>query len=222
MSLITRSTEATGGGKKRIVLLAASAIILMMTLTAIVAALSYFYFIYEPEDNMLPTGNVIAPSTTSTSTSTSLTSTMIISTTSITSITPTTTIRIVRTTTISTTCNDDIQNQNEEGIDCGGPCTSCSNPAEATAYCISSKGVTVYMRNNQVCIQCKAIRNYFGPLMNIIDTVDCEDDDNEDECEDMLDQARDQDKQRGYPTWDAYGTLYPGAGVGKIKSITGC
>lgn len=27
---------------------------------------------------------------------------------------------------ISPTCNDGIQNQGEEGVDCGGPCVACS------------------------------------------------------------------------------------------------
>ncbi len=40
------------------------------------------------------------------------------------------------------TCNDDIQNQGEEGVDCGGPCPACNTPCNLTVT-PTNGGVTI-------------------------------------------------------------------------------
>ena len=126
------------------------------------------------------------------------------------------------TTTVRPTCSDGIRNQGEEEADCGGPCRPCAKSSEDVVACLSSKVTALYMRDDNVCIQCKAIRNYFGSSIARINIVDCDEEDNEEECEDMLQEAKDQGKLRGYPTWNLYGELYPAAGVEKIKALSGC
>ena len=207
---------------KKILAISCAAIFILIVVGVLGTVLAYFVLTKNSAHNLLPTGNVIDKSTSSTTTtSTSITS----STTTTTEPTSTSTTTIVKITTSSLSkpsCSDNIKNQGEDDIDCGGPCVSCPNPAEETELCLSSKGITVYLRNNNVCLQCKAIRKYFGTAINLINTIDCDDDDNEDTCNDMFEEAEEQDKRKGYPTWDFFGELYPGASVGKIKSVTGC
>ena len=69
--------------------------------------------------------NSTTSSTTSTSTTTTSTSSTTTSTTTSSSSTSTTTYLIVYTTTMWGNCNDDLKNQNELGVDCGGLCKPC-------------------------------------------------------------------------------------------------
>ncbi|GEM_PF-1816806 len=113
-------------------------------------------------------------------------------------------------------------NQGEDEVDCGGPCTACVTPAEKTALCLASKGATVYLRKDSVCIQCKSIRNNLGRYINLINVIDCENEDDEDICDDMLEALEDAGKMKGYPTWDFYGELYPGYSLLRISKEVGC
>ncbi|MFH0860715.1 MAG: hypothetical protein V1921_05895 [Candidatus Altiarchaeota archaeon] len=213
MSLMGMGGDKPSESHKMWLIPAAIAVVMLFVIGTI-GILGVYYILSRGSE---PDAELTTSTTTTSTTSTSsiLTTSSAPSTTSLasTSSVPTTT---------APTCDDGVINQDEEDVDCGGPCDPCMKSAEKVALCLSMKGVTLYMRNDDVCLQCKSIREYFGNSLSLINVIDCDESDNEDSCDDMLDTAKEQEKRQGYPTWNILGELYPGAGVERIKAVTNC
>ena len=87
------------------------------------------------------------------------------------------------------------------------------------------------MRNDTVCIKCKTIRNYFSETLDILNIVDC--DENEDQCKNEIEtyisdgSARAASGSRytgspGYPAALIGDTMYIGVTPMSLQSLTGC
>jgi len=86
------------------------------------------------------------------------------------------------------------------------------------------------MRNDSTCLKCKSIRSYFGDSVDLINTVDC--DENSDQCIIELESYRDDRRARtpsgtiteavGYPTAVIGDTAYVGITPSALKELTGC
>jgi len=78
----------------------------------------------------------------STSTSTSTSSSLVYTTIALPATTTSTLPKLTYTTIVWGSCSDGLQNQGEEGVDCGGPCASCEIDCFVAADC----GETHYMK----------------------------------------------------------------------------
>lgn len=108
------------------------------------------------------------------------------------------------------TCDDGVKNQDETGIDCGGPCSPCSSSMDSIAQCITATGTVLY--ESLYCPICAAQRRTFGSSFKFINNIICEH-----EKERCVDEGI-----RGYPTWEVNGVKYPGASIRYVRSLTGC
>ncbi len=206
----------------KIILLSLGVILSIALLLFVGAAVLYFFVLSEREaveKKSAPVETTRPEQTVQTvPSSTSTTSTSSTTTTSSSTYQPTTST----TPKPVPTCRDGIENQGEVGVDCGGPCGECVDPIEVAAYCLASKGVRLYVRGDSICSQCKSIKNHFGENYPRLDSIDCDDSGNENECADMLETASDDGVRQGFPTWEVYGKLYPGASISSILTVAGC
>lgn len=112
------------------------------------------------------------------------------------------------------TCVDGIRNGDEEGVDCGGSCPrECTMTEEELGRCLAREGVILYYSTNKVRDRWSPrVLEDLGRAITYIDHVDCADD--EDRCDD--------EDIRGTPLWKVYGDDYPARTVQAIRDLTGC
>lgn len=224
INIIAEKPGARKGLDKKIVAAAMIFVLILSFLAAIVSGLLYWKArdggpkvvdATAPNDALPPASSTSSSSTSSTSSST----TTIIQQT----VLSTTTYTLpASTTTVNPSCTDNIRNQGEEETDCGGPCEPCEKSMMEVASCLNQREVRLYLREDRICYGCRSLRSSFGQAINDIPQVDCDDDDNENLCKHMLEDAEEDGKDRGYPTWEYEGELYPGASIHYVRELTGC
>jgi hypothetical protein len=92
------------------------------------------------------------------------------------------------------------------------------------AACLNGKGVKLFV--NDACLNqpyggCKSIQKSFGLVFDQLFIVNCNLEDNEEEC----DNAREErETSLAFPLWyvGLTGEYYPGVNVMRIRAVTGC
>lgn len=198
--------KTSAGGGRTILFAAIGVAVVILILTAILAAGVVVY--------ILITGHSTSTTTVATTTTTS-----VITTTKTT--TTTQTIWMTTTTPPSTslpepTTSEAVTSTTEEST------TTLLDQSELAA-CLNGKEVKLFV--NDACLTqlyggCKGIQKSFGTAFDQLYIVNCNLEDNEEEC----DNAHNDVDKFGFPLWYAglTGEYYPGATVTRIRAITGC
>jgi len=207
--MATLGRKSSSKSNKKILLIIGIGILITIIIGSILVMAAFYFLFYKPSTSITTISNLSKINAT--------TSSVIISSTSIQS---TTTILAMTSTTSSSTTSFTTSSTSSTTIQS----TTIMPEKSRIAKCFNDNGVKLYV--NDVCLtsRCKGIKDTFESAFNELSVINCDEDQNEDDCDTAREDMKSLNKTFGFPLWyvSLSGEYYPGASVSKIQSVTGC